>query len=863
MQTVFFSTVLWGALVLWKGAEQIGDFQVRLVDGKDSCSGRVEVLHNKKWGTVCDDGWDMNDARVVCREVDCGSAKSAPGNAHFGPGTGTVWMGQIQCSGHEDSLKDCSNPSFGASPCPHSRDAGVVCSGVFKVRLVNGTDSCSGRVEVFHDNNWGTVCDDGWDMNDARVVCREVDCGSAKEAKGNGYFGPGTGEIWDIQCSGSEGSIEECSQNRTVDKRCPHSQDAGVVCSDRDECKDTSVCGPNANCSNTVGSYTCSCHHGYRAPLGVTLTSSNHPCQDIDECTDTSVCGPNATCSNTVGGYSCSCHHGYRAPPGVTLTNSTYPCQGGTEGEGECKDKSEEQCQLDSLDNLLDNSSSLTQETLLNVTLRAVDLLSQWKEEVREKEIDVALKIPEKLASALVKPTQTQSSCNLSTEKLEVQTFAIGPEASLTETPQLKSRDNLLKIDLLTIAKNNNGSGAVVFIAYSNMEVVLKAEFFHTERKTNKTIKTMMSNVVSASLPNTKNTMLPEPVNFTLRHLTQVDPEGNLSCVYWNQSRWIVDGCEARDTNATHTVCTCNHLSTFALIMQTDRPPEDDIILKWISMIALSVGLLCLALAILTFILCHWNPKVSNTARLNLSICLFLAHLLFLLVQSFLSHIQHKLVCAVISGVLHFLFLSSFVWMFLEALQLFLLVRNLQEVRVIQQEGIHWGFLLLIGYSIPCLVVGVSAGLVPEGYGNNQCWLQTDKGFRWSFLGPVCFVLAVNVILFITIIGYLRFALAGRNKEISQLKDTRMMVVKILFQFIILGCPWIFGFFVNNSKVLEYLFLLITSQQGTFIFLVHCVFRKEVQEQYRQWWKNICGSKDASESSHSFTTFTTSQTATK
>ncbi|XP_036393771.1 adhesion G protein-coupled receptor E2-like [Megalops cyprinoides] len=611
-----------------------------------------------------------------------------------------------------------------------------------------------------------------------------------------------------------------------------------------DECKDTSVCGPNANCSNTVGGYSCSCDHGYRAPPGVILTNSTYPCQDVDECRENpTICGSNATCSNTAGSFTCECKEGFIPSPGPEWKLGVTTCTGGTEGEGECKGKSEEQCQLDSLDNLLDNSSSL------------------WKGEVGEKQIDVALKIPEKLALALVKPTQTQSSIHLSTEKIEVQTFAVGPKSNLTETPQLKSRDNLLEIDLLGIAKNNNGSAAVVFIAYANMEDVLKAEFFHTERETN---KTMMSDVVSASLSNTKNTTLLKPVNFTLRHLKQVDPEGQLTCVYWNHNGWIVDGCKLTETNSNYTVCTCNHLSTFALIMQTGTPPEDDIILKWISMIALSVGLLCLALAILTFILCRWNPKVSNTARLNLSICLFLAHLLFLLVQSFLSHIQkHKLVCAVISGVLHFLFLSSFVWMFLEALQLFLLVRNLQEVRVIQREGIHWGFLLLIGYGIPCLVVGVSAGLVPKGYGSDQCWLKADKGFRWSFLGPVCFVLAVNVILFITIIGYLRFALASQNKEISQLKDTRMMVVKILFQFIILGCPWILGFFVNNSKMLEYLFLLITSQQGTFIFLVHCVFRKEVQEQYRKWWNNICGSKVASESSHSFTTFTTSQTATK
>ncbi|XP_036393034.1 adhesion G protein-coupled receptor E2-like [Megalops cyprinoides] len=664
-------------------------------------------------------------------------------------------------------------------------------------------------------------------------------------------------------------------------------------CQDIDECTDTSVCGPNATCSNTVGGYTCSCHHGYRAPPGVTLASSTYSCQDIDECKDISVCGPNANCSNTVGSYTCSCHHGYRAPPGVTLTSSTQPCQdvdecrenpticssnatcsntagsftceckeefipspglewklgvttctGVTEGlnTGECEGK----CQLDFLDNLLDNSSSLV-------------LPPTESGEVEERQSNVVLEITEKLVSALVKPTQNQSSTSVATEKiglyppasssLWVQTYAIGPEANLTDIPQLKARDNILKIDLPGIAKNNHGSAAVAFMTYSNMEKVLKATLFHTE---NDTIKTMMSAVFAASLPKTKNTTLPKPVNFTLRHVTQVDPEGQLTCVYWNHNGWIVDGCELTETNTTHTVCTCNHLSTFALIMQTDTPPEEDKFLELINTIAVSVGLLFLALAILTFILCRWNPKVSNTARLNLSICLFVAHLLFLLVQSFLSHIQkHKLVCAVISGVLHFLFLSSFVWMFLEALQLFLLVRNLREVRIIQREGIHCGFLLLIGYGAPCLVVGVSAGLVPDGYGSDQCWLKTDEGFRWSFLGPVCYILAVNVILFITIIGHMRFILAGVNKEVSQLKDTRVMVFKALLQFIILGCPWILGFFVNNSKVLEYLFLLITSQQGTFIFLVHCVLNKQVQEQYRRWWKTLCCSSEASESTHS------------
>ncbi|KAJ8332405.1 hypothetical protein SKAU_G00425780 [Synaphobranchus kaupii] len=237
------------------------------------------------------------------------------------------------------------------------------------------------------------------------------------------------------------------------------------------------------------------------------------------------------------------------------------------------------------------------------------------------------------------------------------------------------------------------GSAAVIFINYSNMKAVLTADLFHTE---NDTKKTMMSRV-------------------------EVVPESQLTCVYWNESRWVVDGCEVTDSNANFTVCTCSHLSTFALIMQTHSPPQDNSLLELVNLVAVSVGLVSLALAILTFICCRWNPKVNNTTRLHLSICLFLGHLLLLLVQEFLSHIRpHKLLCAVLSGALHFLYLSSFVWMYLEALQLFLLVRKLSQVKLIQRESIHWGYLLLIGYGVSSLVVSVSAGLVPEGYGNER-----------------------------------------------------------------------------------------------------------------------------------------------
>ncbi|XP_048185483.1 soluble scavenger receptor cysteine-rich domain-containing protein SSC5D [Perognathus longimembris pacificus] len=207
--------------------------RLRLVSGPHGCAGRLEVWHGGRWGTVCDDGWDLRDAAVACQELGCGGALAAPGGARFGPGTGPVWMDDVGCGGGEQALRDCPRSPWGRSNCDHSEDAGLVCTGPApRLRLADGPHGCAGRLEVWHGGRWGTVCDDAWDLRDAAVACRELSCGGALAAPGGAFFGEGTGPIVldDLRCRGNETALRFCPARPWGQHDCHHREDAGAVC---------------------------------------------------------------------------------------------------------------------------------------------------------------------------------------------------------------------------------------------------------------------------------------------------------------------------------------------------------------------------------------------------------------------------------------------------------------------------------------------------------------------------------------------------------------------------------------------------------------------------------------------------------
>ncbi|CAG2237291.1 Neurotrypsin [Mytilus edulis] len=206
---------------------------IQLRGGKNRYQGRIEIFHSGKWGTVCDDKFDQNDARVVCRMLGLETPVILNTNS-FGEGAGEIWADELECTGEEHDIAGCPFPGFGNNDCTHKEDVSLICD-VTKIRLANGTFVGEGRIEVNHNDKWGTVCDQNFDENDAKVICRMLGFkdshptvhlnayfgkGSATPVRLVGAIKPSKGRL-EIYHAGAWGSV--CDDNLST-------KDASVVC---------------------------------------------------------------------------------------------------------------------------------------------------------------------------------------------------------------------------------------------------------------------------------------------------------------------------------------------------------------------------------------------------------------------------------------------------------------------------------------------------------------------------------------------------------------------------------------------------------------------------------------------------------
>uniref|UniRef100_A0A8C0P442 Adhesion G protein-coupled receptor E1 n=1 Tax=Canis lupus familiaris TaxID=9615 RepID=A0A8C0P442_CANLF len=629
------------------------------------------------------------------------------------------------------------------------------------------------------------------------------------------------------------------------------------ICTDINECLSSGVCQGHAECINTLGSYKCRCQVGFIA--------HNSICEDIDECSqDPSPCGPNSVCTNTLGSYSCSCLEGFRPNAGGSLnfTCKRIPfkckedvipdnewvqlCQVGAAVEREHGSF----CTLmnatfNVLDDACENRNTVvslksTVESFASV-LEQTSTSNFTKEETSALATVVLESVKSTTLAAFLKPSANVSQ-TIQTEQLEIESKIIKEECNEENmTFHFKAKGDEMKIGCSTIEESKStGTTGVAFVSFLGMESFLDESFFQDQQMplaiSQRKVK-MNSRVVQGIMTGEKKDGFSDPIIYTLENIEPKQEFERPICVSWDTNveggRWTSSGCVVLEASETHTVCSCNQMVNLAIIMAYGELTMD-FSLYIISHVGMIISLVCLVLAITTFILCRSIQNHNTYLHLHLCVCLFLAKALFL---TGVDKIHNKMGCAIIAGFLHYLYLACFFWMLIEAVMLFLMVRNLKVVNYFSSRHIKMWYLCVFGYGIPGLVVAVSVGVQPQGYGmHNRCWLNTETGFIWSFLGPVCTIIVINSILLTWTLCILRQKLSSVNAEVSKLKDNRLLTCKAFAQLFILGCSWVLGIFQIGSmaRIMAYLFTIINSLQGAFIFIIHCLLNRQVQEEYRR-----------------------------
>ncbi|XP_070273100.1 adhesion G protein-coupled receptor E2-like [Myotis yumanensis] len=827
--------------------------------GQNSCHKSAQC-HNTEgsYECRCSPGWKPipgspnGPNNTVCEDVD--ECTSGQNSCHK----------SAQCHNTKGSYECRCRPGWKPIPGSPNGPHNTVCEDVDE--CTSGQNSCHKSTQCHNtEGSYECRCRPGWKPipgspnGPHSTVCEDVDeCTSGQNSCHKS-----------TRCHNTEGSYEcRCSPGWKAIPGSPNGPN-NTICEDVDECSSgQNSCHKSAQCHNTEGSYECRCSPGWKPIPGSPNGPHNTICEDVNECTSKkNSCHKSTQCRNTRGSYECHCRSGWKPIPGSpngphnTVCEqeifATWTLPPGIKSQSlsrffervqdllrNFKSASAQdtiQDIIQEVDNLLENPGDLLTLPHSEQHCVATNLLTGWEHVLRE------------LSKALSNGTLTFRTAAGTELSLEVK-----KQGDKNVTLSINQAKMLVNWD---VVQDSGGSGpAVVGLVSSpgmgkllvGAPLVLETEEQSVLHETHKGLlqevsPVLLSDVISAFVSNKDTQNLSSPVTFVFKHSVTTGPRQKVFCVFWEPGQngsghWSTKGCWM-----VGTACQCSHLSSFAVLMAHYDVQEEDPALAVITYVGLSLSLLCLLLAALTFLLCKAIQNTSTSFHLQLSLCLFLAHLLFL---TAIDRTEPKVLCAIIAGALHYLYLASFTWMLLEGLHLFLTTRNLTVVNYSNVSRFMKKFMLPVGYGVPAVIVAISAASRPHLYGTPaRCWLQPEKGFIWGFLGPVCAILFVNLAFFLMTLWILKSKLSSLNSDVSTLKNTRMLTFKAIAQLFILGCTWCLGILQVGpaAHAMAYLFTIINSLQGVFIFLVYCLLSQQVREQYRKWWKGVRKIKAESE----------------
>nr|KAG5700101.1 hypothetical protein BaRGS_029851 [Batillaria attramentaria] len=363
------------------------------------------------------------------------------------------------------------------------------------------------------------------------------------------------------------------------------------------------------------------------------------------------------------------------------------------------------------------------------------------------------------------------------------------------------------------------------------------------EKKSKADKPRLASYILSASVGgSTEPIKLPEPVSFTMTHTRPVPTGYHSLCSFWSISEsglgeWSQEGCWVVSSNANQTTCECDHMTNFAILMAVQEVKISDThmsLLRLTTIVGCVISLMCLLASWITFTCFTSLQGERNSIHKNLVVCLFVAEMLFL---TGIDQTQNRLACGLVAGFLHYFFLAAFLWMLMEGVHIVLML-----VQVFDASRSRLPYYYAAAYAPPILIIAISAGLYHQGYGTDRyCWLTTERYFIWSFAGPVAVILLVNAAILVyamtMVCRHSEYVFSGKEKNTAG--GIRSWIQGALALEVLLGLTWVLGYFFISEQTLPiaYVFTVLNSLQGLFIFCFHCLFNKKARKEYRRVMK--------------------------
>ncbi|KRX74171.1 Latrophilin-like protein LAT-2 [Trichinella sp. T6] len=355
--------------------------------------------------------------------------------------------------------------------------------------------------------------------------------------------------------------------------------------------------------------------------------------------------------------------------------------------------------------------------------------------------------------------------------------------------------------------------------------------------------KFINSEIVGACVnyPSSLRTLESVPAIIKLSHIKQ-DKVKNPRCVYWNviERKWDTNGCSINESTADYTVCSCHHLTSFAILMDfvgfsDDLTPHNKQAMSMLSMLACSFSCTCLVFCIIVFSCFRSLRGARTTIHLNLCICLLIGQLLFVFG---VGQTKNEILCRSVAAFLHFFFLAAFCWMLAEGYQLYVML-----VRVFDDKN-NWSFsqhlLVYVLYlGMPLVIVAISLWLDFNSYGTQDyCWINLHSSTIWAFVGPVIVVIFSNICVIGLALKTVFSVASGQNRSHSQiilgwLRGSAMLLC-------LLGITWGVGLFVAVQPlgyISSYLFTVLNGSQGIFIFVFHVILNDKARTALCRWMK--------------------------